>query len=438
MLTHSQLQIMKNRLSQIFFTVSLLLILLSGCANNPVEPEEIPEREGGYIFSAQEISVYTPAQIGQILAILDITHGLSLTYDVKVIRVEYQTYNSNGRALHASGAVMVPVSAERLPLLAINHGTVTKRTDVASQGPLNAVEGVGGLITASLGYLTCVPDYIGYGVSQEIHPYVHAKSLAISIIDMIRATINYGQSEGMNMSTDLFLTGYSEGGYATLATQKEIEQNYTSEFNLTAVAPMAGPYDLAGVVDSVLSQESYPSPVYIAFLLTAYNEIYQWNRLDEIFNPPYASQMPGFFDGTKSYSEIHNALPQKITSLLKPAFVSAYLNGGEPAIRGAIEENTLLNWSPATQIRFFHGNADHDVPYDNVLRTIQNLTSRTSVPIELVTIEGGTHETAGLPSIFGMIDWFEQIKAGLLPVSRFQQVSENDDLTRKYLETNRN
>jgi len=417
---------MNDRLFKIFITLTLLFIILAGCANSPVEPEEMPERERGYLFSAQEISVYTPAQIEQILAILDIDHSLSLNYDVKVIRVEYQTTGSSGQGLCASGAIMVPVTTESVPLLAINHGTVTKRSDVASQGPLNAVEGVGGLITASLGYLTCVPDYIGFGISQEIHPYVHAKSLALSIIDMIRATINYGQSAGINTATDLFLTGYSEGGYATLATQKEIETNYASEFNLTAVAPMAGPYDLAGVVDSVLSQESYPSPVYIAFLLTAYNAIYKWDRLDEIFNAPYASQLPGFFDGTKSYSEINNALPEKITSLLKPAFVSAYLNGDEQEIHTAIEENTLLNWSPATQIRFFHGNADQDVPYDNVLRTMMNLTSRTSVPIELITIEGGTHETAGLPSIFGMIDWFESIRVDLPMNTGLQRLSKNN------------
>jgi hypothetical protein len=404
---------MNDRHFKIFITLTLLFIILSGCANSPVEPEEIPERERGYLFSAQEISVYTPAQIEQILAVLDIDHSLSLNYDVQVIRIEYQTIGSSGQGLHASGAIMVPVTTESVPLLAINHGTVTKRSDVASQGPLNAVEGVGGLITASLGYLTCVPDYIGFGVSQEIHPYVHAKSLAVSIIDMIRATINYGQSAGINSAADLFLTGYSEGGYATLATQKEIETNYASEFNLTAVAPMAGPYDLAGVVDSILSQDSYPSPVYIAFLLTAYNAIYKWDRLDEIFNAPYASQLPDFFDGTRSYSEINNALPEKINSLVKPAFVSAYLNGDEKEVHEAIEENTLLNWSPATQIRFFHGNADQDVPYDNVLRTVTNLRSRTSVAVELVTIEGGTHETAGIPCIFGMIDWFEQIKAGL-------------------------
>ena len=405
---------MRHLSLRICLSLSLLFTVFTGCSKNPAQPEENTTHEAGYLFSVQEISVYTPAQITQLLAFLDINHALSFRYDVRVIRIEYQTFNPRGAGVHASGAIMVPVTQDPLPLLSINHGTITRRTDVASEGPLNSVEGAVGLITASLGYLTCVPDFIGYGVSEEIHPYVHAKSLAIPIIDMVRATINFSVSTAVNTTPHLFLTGYSEGGYATLATQKEIEENYADEFSLAAVAPMAGPYDLAGVVDSILVQESYPSPVYIAFLLTAYNAIYQWDRLDEIFNPPYASMMPDLFDGTTSYSEINSVLPKEISSLLKQAFISDYLGGKETDIREAIAANTLLNWAPATQIRFFHGDADMDVPYDNAVRTLANLSALTSVPISLITIEGGTHESAGLPSILGMIDWFESIRAGLI------------------------
>ncbi len=198
---------------------------------------------------------------------------------------------------------------------------------------------------------------------------------------MIRATIRYSDIESIDITKHLYLTGYSEGGYATLATQKEIEEFYSTEFELIAVAPMAGPYDLSGVVDTIMSKDTYPSPVYIAFMMTAYNDIYGWNRLNDIFNSPYASMMEDFFDGTISYSDIHNQLPNKLTSLLKPQFVSDYLNGDEPEIKNAMEENTLLNWSPQTQIRFFHGNADEDVPYSNVLNTIDKLKSQTDQEI---------------------------------------------------------
>ena len=133
---------------------------------------------------------------------------------------------------------MTPLKADSLPILSINHGTVTGRDEVASIWPTNTPEGVTGLWMASMGYYSCLPDYPGFGVSEILHPYVHAKSLAISIIDMIRAAKQYAEKSGISLAEQLFLTGYSEGGYATLATHKEIENSYSDEFRVTASAPI--------------------------------------------------------------------------------------------------------------------------------------------------------------------------------------------------------
>jgi hypothetical protein len=381
-------------------------IFIIGCQNSSVEPEEIPVYDRGYLIDYEEMGVYTAGEINQILLLAGVEHDFELNFSVRAVSAVYQTSDAQGNLLRASGAIMVPLTDNPLPLLSINHGTVVDRSGVASESPLNSVEGVVGLVAASLGYLTAVPDYIGYGVSQEMHPYCHGKSLAISIIDMIRSTIHLSEKEAITISNNLFLSGYSEGGYATLATQKEIEEYYSSEFNLAAVAPMAGPYDFAGVVDTILNQDTYPTPAYIAFVLTAYNKIYGWERLTDIFNAPYAARMPDLFDGTKTFGEINNQLPQTIKALVNPQFISDYLNGNEPEIYQAIQENTLLDWSAKTPIRFFHGDADEDVPYSNAVTTFNNLKELTSEEIDLITIAGGTHASSGIPCIIGMIDWF--------------------------------
>ena len=213
----------------IFLFLTFYVSLISSCDKSSTNPESVPTYERGHLLATETIATYTPEQLTQVLNFLNINHNLVFKYTVKVIKIEYQTTDSKSVLKRASGAIMVPITSEVLPILSINHGTIVKRTQVASEGPMNSVEGVGGLITASLGYLTCVPDYLGYGVSKEIHPYVHAKSLSISIIDMIRATIHYSHAEEINISDQLYLTGYSEGGYATLAAQKEIEEEHNSE-----------------------------------------------------------------------------------------------------------------------------------------------------------------------------------------------------------------
>ena len=58
---------------------------------------------------------------------------------------------------------------------------------------------------------------------------------------MIRAAqeliLEPGLNPDVNWNGQLFITGYSEGGYTTLSAQKLIEEEHPYEFNITASAP---------------------------------------------------------------------------------------------------------------------------------------------------------------------------------------------------------
>lgn len=332
--------------------------------------------------------------------------NFQLKYNVEALRIVYQTIDARGEVVQASGALMVPIGADSLPMMSVQHGTETFRESVASVNPTNMAEGYLGLVAASMGYLITLPDYLGFGVSEVLHPYVHAKTNAITVIDLLRAVKSYSNEKSIITNGQLFLAGYSEGGYVTLATHKEIEQKYTTEFQITAVAPMAGPYDILSTSISLMSQTEYRWPYYFAFFITAYDEIYGWNRLNEIFNSPYNERMHQLFDGTKSSSEINNSLSTKISQLMNQDFLTKFLNGEEPEITAALQENNLLNWAPEAPIRFFHGDSDGAVPYQNALTAVDSLQAMGGASVELVTIIGGTHDSASMPSILGMLSWF--------------------------------
>ena len=72
----------------------------------------------------------------------------------------------------------------------------------------------------------------------------------------------------------LYLTGYSEGGFFAYHTQRMIQESYSDMLDLTAVAPMAGPYDLAGTVQSILTSSEYVDLAYVGFVFTAYDRAY--------------------------------------------------------------------------------------------------------------------------------------------------------------------
>jgi len=402
---------MKNQRN--FFIQGLLAALLfaftfQSCKkdeNNEPSPPVIHER--GDLIKTSSLGTFSPADIQQILDVAGAQVPFDLGYSIEVFSVNYYTVDAADKQIVVSGAMFVPQGAGNLPLLSMQHGTETRRDLVASHAPTKSVEGIIGLVTASMGYMTVVPDYPGFGVSNTMHPYMHTASLVPCVIDFMRACKTYSSENQIDLDAKVFLTGYSEGGYVTLAVQKAIEENYATEFSLTAVAPSSGPYDLKGMCDTIFQADNYSTPAYIGYFLTAYNEIYEWDELDDFFAAPYDAMMQGLFDGTQTWETIINQLPESLPELMNPTFAPAYLNGGQAGLKNALVENTLLDWTPQTPLHFFHGDADQIVPIQNAHTALERFTTIGANNIQLTTIPGGTHASAGPAAIVGTIEWFE-------------------------------
>ena len=390
--------------------ICLVLIGFQACSeeenNVPISPAS---HERGEIIQSSSLGTMTANDIEQILANVNMTIPFTLSYSVETISINYYTTDGFGNQTIASGALIIPQGGNSLPIVSIQHGTQTKNNLVASISPMSSTEGIIGLIMASMGYLVVVPDYPGFGVSNVMHPYIHAESLIPCVIDLMRAGRTYGSQHQIILNGKVFLTGYSEGGYVTLAAQRKIELEYAQEFNLTAVAPMAGPYDLNGMMQTLFQTGQYNHTAYIAYILTAYNNIYGWNRLNDFFNAPYSSRMQNLFDGSKTFGEVVNQLPATFSELMDSSFVTNVQNGTEPEFISALQENTLLDWRPQAPINFFHGDADDISPYQNSLTAIEKLTANGGTNIQLTTIPGGNHENSGPIAIVGAIQWFENM-----------------------------
>ena len=143
-----------------------------------------------------------------------------------------------------------------------------------------------------------MPDYIGMGDSPGFHPYVHAKSEATASVDMVRAAREYLSTTNFVDNNELFLTGYSQGGHACMATTKFInDENLQSEFNIVASAPCSGPYDLSGIMaNTIIAPSPYSNPGYIVYLLASYQLAYGniFNSWSDVLYPPYDTIVPPF------------------------------------------------------------------------------------------------------------------------------------------------
>lgn len=400
-----------NRVLRDLIISICFLLCLTACEdennNNADNNSCNPGGVAGELLEANYHSTFTPEMISPYLGIVGAPLELVLEYSVDAYQVTYLTTDKNDELVTVSGIMFIPSGIDTLDLLSVQHGTVIKRDYVGSMTPAYSLDG---LIVAMNGYFVVVPDYLGLGESQIIHPYLHAKLSANPVVDMIRAARVFACENELILSELLFLVGYSEGGFVTLASQKIIETEYADEMQLTAVAPMAGPHDLSWTTHNILSRETYSIPAFLAYLVVAYNDIYQWDRISDIFQEPFASLIPELYDGTHDGSEINSQLTTELDQLFTPEFRDAYLAGEEILIDSLLMENSPLNWGPIAPVRLIHGDADSTVLLENSLRAYNSLRENGGVSVDFITLPGFDHGSAAFLAYYLAIEWFDSFR----------------------------
>ena len=179
-------------------------------------------------------------------------------YDVQIWKVIYET-SYKGEKIMASGMAYIPVmDSIKSSYHVFAHGTITANRDAPSELPLNDFQNLLFAGMASTGLITVVPDFIGFGSSRDImHPYYVEEMSALAVIDELRAVRELLNQEGISSDGELYLSGYSQGGYVAMATHKYIEEHDIEYFNLKASFPSSGGYDMKGVRDFFFDQEIY-------------------------------------------------------------------------------------------------------------------------------------------------------------------------------------
>ena len=220
--------------------------------------------------------------------------------------------------------------------------------------------------------------------------------------------------EGYNFNGDVFLSGYSEGGFATMSAHKTLEENNFQGLNLVASAPASGGYDMTGMLNYFLSLDTYHQPYYLAYVAISYKTSYDWELpLTDIFNEPYASLIPQYFNGQYSGGEINSVLSYSVNLLLNENFRNNfYTDPSLNVVVEAFEENSFNQWVPKTKMFMYHGTADITVPYQNSVDTYNNFIANgvNSSLVEFIPLESQTHSSGAIPYILDIFDKFENLK----------------------------
>lgn len=331
-----------------------------------------------------------------------------IKYPVVSYTVTYQT-TFKDEPIKASGVLFIPQGLkDPAPLISLQHGTEF----VKSEAPSVTNTPTGMELFAAAGYVAFMPDFIGYGESQQVfHPYYDEASSAVCVIDLIKAVREYLSEHEILFNDQLFLAGYSEGGYVTLAAAKEIDVNAVHGLKVTAVAAGAGGYDLSAMLQTITQATQYSYPSYLAFILKAYNKTYDWNKSSMyFFNEPYATAVDTYLNGQYSGSFINNKLTTDVQSLLNQEFLERLKQTeGETILKNALADNSIAGWKTDIPILLYHGTNDEIIPFSNSEITLENFKSAGATSVSLIPITG-THGSSFSPMLRDFVTWFETFR----------------------------
>ncbi|NQU87786.1 MAG: hypothetical protein HQ541_18710, partial [Mariniphaga sp.] len=236
------------------------------------------------------------------------------------------------------------------------------------------------------------------------------------VTDMLRATKELTASHNLstNMTDELYIAGYSMGGWATLCLQKAIETDYSDEFNLKASACSAGPYDLLFINSHILALENYPMPYFLGYMLDSYTKLGDiTNNISDIVNEPYASKIPILYDGTLDGEQINNQLTTSVDDLLTTEYRDGFLaNPDFSSVRLTLLNNSVIAWNLTTPLAILHG-AEDDFVTPQVSENLYEdfLSKGASENLVQISIFPDIDHPAGIiPCGIASINWFLQIK----------------------------
>lgn len=203
--------------------------------------------------------------------------GIKVTYTpatnaVRLYRVTYQSVvpERGNKPITATGLIAVPdTQATALPMVSYQHGTVYGKQEVPSfpeQSPETQL-----MIAqfAGQGYLLIGADYFGMGSSAEPEGYMVKGSHQQATYDMVVAS--RAVLADLKLSdTKLFLSGWSQGGFVTLAMLEKLE---ASGMKVAAATTASAPADAFAGFEGFLNfpRKIDASWIPTIFILTAFS-----------------------------------------------------------------------------------------------------------------------------------------------------------------------
>lgn len=350
--------------------------------------------------------------------------GIATEYGIEAYKVLYETMDTDGTIDTVSGLMVLPLNEFNdvaFPFLAYQHGTVSARDQIPSNPEVFERRLV--YYFAAQGYNTTAADYLGLGDSKrKIHPYIHADTEASAAIDLVDAAKTYLDNNGVPISEQLFITGYSQGGHAAMAMLKNLDGKEVNGLTVAAGSPMSGFYNASGEIRAGAADESeFFFPSYIVWILTGYQSVYGnlYTDLADVFEPAYVDAVQSFVDGSITRGSLNDILVDQLTKdhggsfqrfMFKDSFI-ANLFSEDPnnPVQIALKDNDVYDWTPQHPLRMMYCMADDQVAFTNSTFTDSIMNANGAMDVAAIDVNPtADHGGCVFPAVLATYNFFEE------------------------------
>ncbi|MGW2424338.1 hypothetical protein ACWC0C_34720 [Streptomyces sp. NPDC001709] len=331
-------------------------------------------------------------------------------YGVRANRIVYRTVDFKGKPSTASELVAMPKNDERsLRVVSWLHGTEVYRGAVASvndESPDRATA----LLFASTGRAVSAPDYLGLGKGPGIHPYGNPKATVTASVDALRAARAFARRDGRGLDRRVLISGFSQGGPATMLFGRALQQGVDPYFRPGALAPIAGPFDLSGFEAAAADDRVERSSLYLAYFATAWNRMYGlYGAPNQAFRAPYDKAVETLFDGDHEASQLAAALPKTSKQLFTEDFLQKVRYPTGNLRRELKVMDTTCDWRPDVPVHLFHAKGDKDVSFTNAVHCQRQLIAN-GADQRLSDVGEYDHSTTVLKALPQVVREFDTVR----------------------------
>ncbi len=395
--------------------IILLLLFLNAC-NNDSDPDTFEKLVSYNSYTQYEPSFIVAVLLGRSVMYPDLATVIpNIESGVEVFKIQYKTTYGDSSVV-ASGIMCLPMEAGSYPVISFQNGTNTLNVDAPSQNPDQSLFLLLEFISSN-GYILLIPDYIGFGSSSDIvHPYFDKESTVHVVTDLIDAFRELSASGKIAATSNdtLYLMGYSQGGGATMSVFDAIENDQDLDMKINAVSAGAGAYDLTEMAQYIFSQTTFPSPLYFPYFIYGQKQLGSiTGSLGSFFSEPYATAIPGLFDGLHSGGNINESLSENIQELFTAQLRTNFITSPDfEELRYELTQNSIDGWNTDTYLRLYHGTADLNVPKQQSVAMYNRMIDAGSSTdqVKLILMDDLTHDSGLIPWGIETINWLNAME----------------------------